>query len=646
MLKNWKKNIRKKIARREAPRKNLKNPPLREDFCFAILNLSMLKDILRDEIEKAVKKLFPHKSFSDLDISQGGVHADYTSNVALSIYRDAAIALDSHVPGGEKPGFNWISTWGSYKNPCEVSLRIKDELLQSPKIKNHFSKIDVVEPGFINFWLKDEVFIKNIGEILAKGDEYGSNKNLKNKKIIIEFTDPNPFKEFHIGHLMSNAIGESISRLYEAQNAEVKRACYQGDVGLHVAKTILAMSELPENSLPQDSAPFQEKVMFLGSAYAVGNDSYESGGNWKQKVNDLNKKIYERNNPIINQLYDWGRKISLEYFEKIYDRLGMKSQKNGKHFDFYFFESETGKRGKEKVEEYLKKGIFTESDGAIIFPEEKSGLHTRVFISSEGLPTYEAKELGLAEIKYGKYKYDTSIIITGNEINEYFKVLLKAIEFIFPEIAKKTKHLSHGMLRLPTGKMSSRTGDVITAMGLLADIEKRILEKIADRDLSEEEKSEIAGKVSLAAVKYSILKQSIGKDIIFDFDKSISFEGDSGPYIQYAYVRTQAILRKADEEKIAELKDINKVKNIGISDVERLMQKFPEVVEMAAEKFAPNYICSYLVELCRVFNSYYEKNKIVSDNDIGKYRISLTRVVGIILKNGLNLLGIPVPEKM
>lgn len=590
-----------------------------------------MRDILIKEIKKSLENLYPNISFPEVLIQRNDnpQYGDY----GFSVF-----------PPASKAG----------KNPREIAREIKGKLLASDVFRKYISKIEIAEPGFLNFWLKDEEFIKNIGRTLKEKDKYGSNKNLKKKKIIVEFTDPNPFKEFHIGHLMSNSIGEFIARILEFSGAEVKRANYQGDVGLHVARTIAGLGGPYKDEfyeLMKFGGNLEKKVALLGLAYAYGAANYEINEDDRKLINSINKQIYDKyfNQKKANPLFDFyeqGRQWSLDYFEQIYGRLGMKPQKSGKHFDFYFFESETGKRGKAIVEKFLKRGIFTESDGAVIFPEEKSGLHTRVFINSEGLPTYEAKELGLAEIKYEKYKYDVSIIITGNEINAYFEVLLKAMEYIFPDIAQKTKHISHGMLRLPSGKMSSRTGDVITAMSLLKDIESIISKKIADRGLNKEEKSKIAEQVSLAAIKYSILKQSIGKDIIFDFDKSISFEGDSGPYIQYTYVRTQAILRKAKENKIAELKNIDKAKNEEISDVERLMQKFPEIIEMAAEKYTSNYICSYLVELCRAFNSYYAKNKIVSDDEIGKYRIALTRAVGIVLKNGLNLLGISVPERM
>lgn len=583
-----------------------------------------MKDLIKKEIQKAVKKLFGKEV--NFSVSADGKYGDYSSNVAMIIEG----------------------------NPRENAEKIKKELLKFDKFKDYISKVEIASPGFLNFWLKDKVFIKNIGEILKIKEKYGSNDLLKGKKIMVEYTDPNPFKEFHIGHLMSNAIGESIARLYEAQNAVVKRACYQGDVGLHVAKAIAglgAIYKLEFYELLKFGGNLKEKFALIGLAYAYGAANYEINEDDRKLINSINKQIYDKyfnqkkSNPLLD-FYEQGRQWSLDYFETIYELLGMSGKKNGKHFDYYFFESETGKLGKELVEEFLKKGIFEKSDGAIIFSKEKSGLHTRVFINSEGIPTYEAKELGLAKIKYDEFKYDISVVVTGNEINDYFNVLLKAMESVYPKLAEKTRHIGHGMLRLPTGKMSSRTGDVIKAMNLLGDVEKLVMEKIADRKLSQEDKKEIAAKVALAAVKYSILKQSIGRDIIFDFDKSISFEGDSGPYIQYTYVRTQSILRKAEENEITEFKNIDKIKNEKISDVERLIQKFPEIVEMAAEKYAPNYICTYLVELCRAFNSYYAKYKIVSDDEIGRYRIVLSRAVGIVLKNGLNLLGILAPDKM
>ena len=490
-------------------------------------------------------------------------------------------------------------------------------------------KVEVVG-SFVNFFLSPKFFADSIAGIIKKKERFGEGKKLVGQKTVVEYTDPNPFKEFHIGHLMSNTIGESVSRLIESQGAEVKRACYQGDVGLHVAKAIYGM-RLEEANFPPETASLQEKAKFLGRAYAAGATVPEFGVEEYQKgLVGLNKTIYDRSSPVVNKLYDWGRKISLDYFEIIYEKLGTK-------FDFYFFESKTGEFGKQVVEEGLAKGVFEKSDGAVIFKgDEKEGLHTRVFINSEGLPTYEAKELGLAKIKFETYPYDRSVVVTGNEINAYFQVLLKVMSLLFPDLAQKTIHLSHGMLRLPTGKMSSRTGDIITAEALLANIREKLGERGSD-------------EIAVAALKYSILRQSPGKDIIFDFDKSLSFEGDSGPYLQYTCVRAKSVLEKAAALEKSFFGSSEKIprplKNFSPALVEKLLYRFPEVVERAAADYAPNYLVTYLTDLASAFNSYYAQNKIIGSEE-ESYRLALTAAVAQTLENGLDLLGIKVPGKM
>lgn len=282
--------------------------------------------------------------------------------------------------------------------------------------------------------------------------------------------------------------------------------------------------------------------------------------------------------------------------------------------------------------------------GAIIFKGEKYGLHTRVFINSQGLPTYEAKEMALAKIKYGKYKYDASVVITGNEINDYFKVMMSAMKQIFPELQEKTTHIGHGMMRLPEGKMSSRTGTAVTFESLLNQLELMVAEKIRDRDLVELEKKEICKKVSVGALKYSILKQSAKSDIIYDAEKSINFQGDSGPYLQYALARAISILSKAKQEKVKiSLKKIPS----DISSFAKMMLYFPEVIQKASQELEPHVIAQYLMELASAFNHYYAETKIVDINDeFSGYKIALTQSFIVIMKNGLWLLGIPILEKM
>jgi arginyl-tRNA synthetase len=502
-------------------------------------------------------------------------------------------------------------------NPKELAEKIVSHLVARPI--NYLDKVEVAGPGFINFYLKKEFFVDSVKYVLEKKDDYGKNENLKNKKVMVEYTDPNPFKEIHIGHLMSNAIGESIARIIGSQGANVIRANFQGDVGMHVAKAIFGLIKLKKENF---------SIEDLAKAYSFGATEFEEN---KQEITDINKKIYNRSDSQINDIYDKGKKISLDYFETIYKKLGTK-------FDEYFFESETGVVGKELVEKNIGK-VFEKSDGAVVFNGENFGLHTRVFINSEGLPTYEAKDLGLIKTKFEKYPdLDLSISITGNEVNEYFKVMLKAVEKIKSEWAEKTKHISHGMLRLPEGKMSSRTGDVITAESLIKKIEEVISSKSEDQKTIEQ--------VSVGAIKYSILKSSSGKDIIFDFDKSLSVEGNSGPYLQYTYARAKSVLEKAKSEGIKSGPSDGPL-SWEISDVEKLLYRFPEIVERAGDEYEPHYIATYLFELAQTFNSFYGNNKIADNTDENApYKVALTEAVAQTIKNGFYLLGIEVPERL
>ncbi len=589
----------------------------------------MIREVLENSIKKALQSLkIETVAKINLEHPEEFSHGDYSTNIALVLAK---------VVG---------------QSPKELAEQITAKISKNkPK---EVLKVDVAGPGFINFYMAPEFFTAQTKEIISKGflgfkkPIFGTNKNLKNERTVIEFTDPNPFKEFHIGHLMSNAIGESVSRIVEANGAKVLRACYQGDVGLHVAKTIFAMKK--DNRIESlRKAPNTEQAKYLGEMYAMGAAAYE---NEKAQIDGINKKIYERSDKEINKLYDWGRKVSLEYFETIYKVLGTK-------FDYYFLESETEKFGKETVLKNMVRldspqvGVFEQSEEskAIIFKGENYGLHTRVFINSEGLPTYEAKDLGLSKVKFDKTKYTKSVIVTANEQSEYFKVMLKAMSLVFPDLAAKTTHVSHGMLRLPEGKMSSRTGKVITAISLLKDIEEKVLEKMADREMSDEQKKEIAQKIAVGALKYSILKQVSGKDIIFDFDKSLSFEGDSGPYLQYSYARAKSILRKAKEEGVRSKIDPSQIKTqfdgASITILEKLLYRFPEVVERAGNEYSPHYIATYLTELASAYNSFYANGKIVDKEDKNSgYKVALTEAFSIVMKNGLNFLGIEVVERM
>ncbi|MDQ5958162.1 MAG: arginyl-tRNA synthetase [Patescibacteria group bacterium] len=572
--------------------------------------------MIRSNIEKALieelKVLGVRGPKVDLEHPTDQALGDYATNVAL-VY-------------AKKIG----------ANPIELAGKI----VQGLKTR-HFpevEKITVAGFGFINFYLKPDFFEKEIKEILAN-EKFGQNNRLKKQKTIIEYTDPNPFKVFHIGHLMSNTIGEAFSRLFGWNGAEIKRACYQGDVGMHVAKAVYGIEKKSGQFWKEKFfGNTNSRVKFLGACYALGATLFESDKEAQKEIVELNKKIYEKSGSKINIIYNTGRKWSLDYFETIYKRLGT-------DFDFFFFESEMAEAGKQIVTDFLKQQIFAESDGAVVFKGESHGLHTRVFLNSQGLPTYEAKELGLAKAKYEKYNFDRSVVITANEQTEYFKVVMKAMEFVFPDLAPKIKHIPHGFLMLPTGKMSSRTGDVVAADDLISEVEARVGDKLADRHLSKKQKKAIAEMVAVAAIKFAILRQAPGKDVIFDTEKSVSFEGDSGPYLQYTAVRAKSVLKKGQAEGLVSTTR-RPVGDLNI--LERLLYQFPEVVERAGQDLAPHYMVTYLLEVAAAFNSFYGSNKIIDaeNAEMSGWRLALAEATHRVLANGLDILGMQVPEEM
>lgn len=567
---------------------------------------------MKEKIENIIKE-----ALKNLDIEVKDISLEHPADLSMGDYStNIAMALAKK----------------NESNSKDLAEKIVEELN-----KNKIKEIEKIEAknGFINFYLSQEFFVDYVKEVL-ENKNFGQNNFFDGKKVMVEYTDPNPFKPFHIGHLMTNTIGESLARILEYSGAKIFRANYQGDIGPHVAKAIYGLLKF---GMPDENKSVPEKAHYIGELYAKSNDIYETDKNAKKEIDEINKKLYEKSDEKINEIYDWGRRITLEAFEEIYKILGTS-------FNYYFFESLMAPIGEKIVNENLDK-IFEKSDGATIFHAEKYDpkLHTRVFITSQGLPTYETKELGLTKTKFEKENLDLSIVITAHEQEEYMKVVSKALERISPEYVSKMKHIVHGMMRLASGKMSSRKGNVVTGESLLSESCEQILGKIKDRNFMDEEKKQISEEVGVAALKYSILKQNIGGNIIYDFEKSISFEGDSGPYLQYSYARAYSILEKAKKENI--IPGFLRSNLLKISEVEKLLYRFPEIVFRSAQEFEPHYISNYLVELARAYNTYYGNTKIVEKEDeTSPYKVALTLAFSTVIKNGLYLLGIKAPERM
>ncbi len=509
------------------------------------------------------------------------------------------------------------------KPPHEIAEVLQTALINA--LGEDASRIEVAGPGFVNITLSAYVLSNILNDAVSAPELWGKNDAQAGKRVMIEYSCPNPFKEMHIGHLLSTVIGESVARITEYSGAHVLRDSYGGDVGPHVAKALWA---LREKNITEPATSRE-----IGEAYTHGANAYEESEKAKQEIDVLNVELYKALDKVsgdhtdeermLLELWRKGRDLALESFREIYRTLDT-------NFDYYFFESEVTATGVTVVKDGLAKGVFEESEGAVIYSGEKKGLHTLVFITSRGTPTYEAKDIGLAFYKEERIETDAIIIETGSEQTGHFKVFLSALSEIAPLVAAKMSHISHGLLTLTTGKMSSRKGNVITARELLTEVLERATERNSD--------PVVAQQVAVGALKYMILRSAPGGSIVFDPEKSLALEGDSGPYLQYALVRARTILEKS--EVTPELSDA-----LAPSALARLITRFPGVVTKAQELSGPHIIATYLIQLASEWNSFYANERIIGSEDEA-VKLALVQSFIHTMQNGLWLLGIPAPERM
>ncbi|HUS51938.1 MAG TPA: arginine--tRNA ligase [Candidatus Bathyarchaeia archaeon] len=604
----------------------------------------MIEDQIKKDLSGVLKKLRISTKKLVLEHPAQPEHGDFSTNLALQVK-----ARHLRVEPLKK-----LAPW-------DLANKIVNTW-RGMGLPDYLVKIEVAKPGFVNIWLKNEVLVSQVERVLKEKDRFGTGDLGKGKSVMFEFSHPNTHKLFHIGHLRTTSLGESLARLYQALGFKVVRANYQGDVGLHIAKCLWGIRKLGLTR----AKDLKKKMAFLGKAYTEGSKAYEKSKKAQEEIRNINylvyaaaQKFYQKKLPRglklidysqlvkdktldpqeISKLWQKTRKWSLDYFAEIYKRLNTR-------FDRYYFEGEVADQGRDLVLKNLKKGVFKKSQGAIIFPGEKHGLHNRVFINQIGLPTYEAKDMALGKIQFSEYPVQKIVHVVGPEQIGYFQVVFKALEALFPATKGKESHLSYGWVRLREGKMSSREGGVITVNWLVDEAKKAAEAIIKKSKYSKKVKETIAEAVAIGAVKYWILKFSPSSEIAFDIKGSVSLEGDSAPYLQYTHARCQSVLRKAKTKPVLP-EAVPEMEEEELALL-RTLYKFPEVVAQAGESFAPNLICGFLFDLAQKYNLFYNRHSILKgpSQETVQLRLALTMAVGQILQNGLNLVGIDSPERM
>ncbi len=525
------------------------------------------------------------------------------------------------------------------KKPNDIALELVVQLHTTAYQLPTVERVEAFGP-YVNFFLNGPEMARLVlDQIHTQGALYGSHTIGAHKKYLVEFGCPNPLKAFHLGHLKNLITGESVVRVFENAGYTVVRTNYQGDVGMHVAKALWGIFNWRDQFEAARSLGTKQRAEFLGKAYAHGATYFESGEKAQQEVVKFNDIVYEYSDADVMSVYTEARQWSLDYFDEIYARLGTR-------YDRMYFESDMFKRGVVLVQEGMQKGIFAQGDGALIFPGSQYDLHDRVFINSKGFPTYEAKELALAEKHFADYNPDAVIHVVGKEQTEYFKVIIKALELALPQTAGKEVHLVGGFLQLKGDqKMSSRKGNIVTGDELLEEVRERV-EKIMVA--SEHEKpidtAAVADAVSVAALKYGMLKNNVSQDVSFDLEESLSVTGDSGAYLLYLVARIKSILRKVDKVAYTNQTDV-----IEPAEKQLLLKlaNFPAVTQAAVESYDPSKIAKYLFELAQKFTSFYEACPVLKSDEATKnFRLTLITSVLNVMERGLYLLGIETVEEM
>lgn len=580
--------------------------------------------------KKQIKEILKEVSGVDdpqVEFSSNEQFGDYSSNVAMVVYRNLAVATDSHVPGGKKDGIIMADSSKFYKNPAELA-----EYYVSKIRSNIFKKIEVAGSGFINFWLKNDVLVDNLIAIDSAKENYGKSNLGEGKLAIVEYSSPNIAKPFGVGHLRSTVIGDSVASLMEAVGYKVMRDNHLGDWGTQFGKVICAIKKWGnEEEIEKSDSPVNKLVELYVKFHDASKEDPkldDEARSWFKKLEDGDtetKRLWQK-------CVDW----SWVEFEKIYDLLGIKfdeSFNNGRGLGESFFESRmAGVVAELNENKLLKEG----EDGAklVFFDNEK--YPPLMILKKDGTTLYSTRDL--ATDKYRLQKYNPEIVINevGSEQSLYFKQLYEIEKILGWYKEGQRVHVGHGLFLLDGKKMSTRAGKTVKLDEVLVEAIERA-KKLGNTD------DETAKQVGIGAIKYFDLSHQPMTNINFDWDSMFSMDGNSSPYIQYTIARINSVVAKGKTDKNLKIEEITL--NNEETAILRKLAQFQEVIVTAAKSYSPNILCNYLYDLASKFNTLYNKHKIVGSSE-EEFRLLLSKGTAQVLKNGLKLLGIEAPERM
>ena len=543
----------------------------------------------------------------------------------------------------------------AHKSPEQTAQEIGDYLQEHCVAVEKFN----VVKGFLNICIGNGAWIELLRTI-DSDEHFGiQSANEQSPLVMIEYSSPNTNKPLHLGHVRNNLLGWSLAKIMEANGNKVVKTNIVNDRGIHICKSMLAWLKYGNGETPESSGKKGDHL--IGDYYVAFDKHYreqikelmaqgmdeEQAKQEAPLIKEAHEMLvkWENNDPEVRALWEKMNNWVYAGFDETYKMMGVS-------FDKIYYESQTYLKGKAKVEEGLAKGLFERHEDNSVWADlTNEGLDQKLLLRSDGTSVYMTQDIGTAEMRFQDYPIDKMIYVVGNEQNYHFQVLSILLDRLGFKWGKELVHFSYGMVELPNGKMKSREGTVVDADDLMAlmieDAYKTSMELGKFDDMSEEERREIARIVGMGALKYFILKVDARKNMLFNPEESIDFNGNTGPFIQYTYARIRSILRKAAEQNIPLTSHQSDLTAKEIELIQK-MNEFGTAVAQAGKDYSPSGIANYCYELTKVFNQFYHDYSILNEPDEQKKQIRLviSRNVAKIIKNGMSLLGIEVPERM